>query len=154
MKTPNKLTFSDSTSKIKVDEEALIFGTTYKLQYIDPFLFLVYQLRRFSLDAKLLVVIGYGFGDEHINGILAQALAGATNKRLVAVTFRDSEESDGQQKFRQYVSGQLKLPTDDPRLVIEVSRARDFLEGSLTLSKISAYFPPEESIFEEAEEKT
>jgi hypothetical protein len=65
-----KLTFSDSTSKIKVDDGQIIFGPKYKLQYVDPFLFLVYQLRRLSLEAKLILVVGYGFADEHINGIL------------------------------------------------------------------------------------
>jgi hypothetical protein len=39
-------------------------------------LFLVYQLRRLSLEAKLILVVGYGFADEHINGILQQALRG------------------------------------------------------------------------------
>jgi len=41
----NKITFSDRTSKISVEDGVLIFGTAYKLQYLDPFLFLVYQLR-------------------------------------------------------------------------------------------------------------
>ena len=78
--TNRKLTFSDSTSKIKVDEGELIFGTTYKLQYVDPFLFLVYQLRRRSLESRLMIVVGYGFADEHINGILGQALRGDLRK--------------------------------------------------------------------------
>jgi hypothetical protein len=76
-----KLTFSDSTSKIRVEEGELIFGLTYNLQYVDPFPFLVYQLRRLSLDAKLLLTVGYGFGDEYINGILAQALRGAAPEK-------------------------------------------------------------------------
>jgi hypothetical protein len=75
-----KLTFSDSTSKIKVDDGQIIFGPKYKLQYVDPFLFLVYQLRRLSLEAKLILVVGYGFADEHINGILWQALRGSPDK--------------------------------------------------------------------------
>ena len=43
--------YSDSPSTIEADDIALIFGTSYKLQYVDPFLFLVYELRRWTLDA-------------------------------------------------------------------------------------------------------
>jgi hypothetical protein len=50
-----KLTYSDSSSTIKIEESSLIFGTAYKLQYVDPFLFLVYQLRRWSLEARLIL---------------------------------------------------------------------------------------------------
>ena len=130
--TTSKLTFSDSPSTIRIEEGVLIFGTTYKLQYVDPFLFLVYQLRRLSLDARLLLVIGYGFGDEHINGILAQALRGDQGKRLVAVMFCGSENSED--SLRKFVSAQLGLEKDDSRLVIKISRARTFLEETLNLA--------------------
>lgn len=61
------VSYSDSPSKIADERVALIFGTSYKLQYVDPFLFLAYQLRRWTLDAaRLVVAIGYGFMDEHI----------------------------------------------------------------------------------------
>lgn len=145
----SKLTFSDSTSKIKVEDGVLIFGTTYKLQYVDPFLFLVYQLRRLSLDARLLLVIGYGFGDEHINGILAQALRVDQGKRLVAVMFSDSDEADPEVNLRRFVSRQLGFGSDDGRLVIQVARAKEFLQEKLSLSEVSRHFPPEESMFED-----
>ena len=70
-----KVTYSDSPTTIDDDDTALIFGTSYKLQYVDPFLFLAYELRRWSLDAaRLIVCVGYGFNDDHINGILQQSL--------------------------------------------------------------------------------
>ncbi len=149
-----KLTFSDSTSKIRVEDGELIFGLTYKLQYVDPFLFLVYQLRRLSLDAKLLLTVGYGFGDEHINGVLAQALRGAAHKRLVAITsfgdLSNLQQSAAEQSFRDYVAKQLGFENrDDPRLVIRVSKAKEFLADKLTLAEMSKHFPPEETIFED-----
>jgi len=157
VRDPNngKLTYSDSTSKIKVDEGELIFGTTYKLQYVDPFLFLVYQLRRLSLEAKLLLVVGYGFGDEHINGILQQALRGGQDKRIVAVTWFgdgliDNERIKQTNRFRSFVSKQLGLEDDqDPRLVVELSSARKFLGEELSLTAMTTHFPVEESLFEE-----
>ena len=144
----SRLTYSDSTSKIRVEDGLLIFGTTYKLQYVDPFLFLVYQLRRISLDAKLLLVIGYGFGDEHINGILAQALRADSSrvKRLVAVTVC---EEGNEQKLRKFIAERLGTEDSDPRLVINSCGAKPFLETGLNLMKLSRHFPPEEPIFEE-----
>lgn len=150
-----KLTFSDSTSKIKPDDGALIFGTSYKLQYVDPFLFLVYQLRKLSLEARLILVIGYGFGDEHINGILKQALRGSPEKRLVAVTWfgngvSQEEVERKRERFRAFVSGQLGFEaSNDPRLVVEVERAQAFIGEQLSLEEMSKHFPPEEMLFEE-----
>jgi len=149
----NKLTFSDSTSTIRAEEGEMIFGTTYKLQYVDPFLFLVYQLRRLSLEAKLLLVIGYGFGDEHINGILAQALRGSPDKRLVTVTIAGGDTSEQQilakDQFKEYVAKQLNLEKSDSRLVFEWFAAKKFLTDYLTLSQMGKHFPEEEEIFEE-----
>jgi hypothetical protein len=149
-----RLSFSDSTAKIKVDDGQIIFGITYKLQYVDPFLFLMYQLRRMSLEAKLLLVIGYGFADEHINGILRQALRGSPDKRLIAVTWSGEPRDDGERqsteaKFRELVTHQLALQPNDQRLVIEVSPAKRFLGQELTLTGVSKHFPPAESIFDE-----
>ena len=77
--------YSDSTSAIRDDDIALIFGTSYKLQYVDPFLFLAYELRRWTLDAaRVVVCVGYGFNDEHINGILGQALRQNCERKLLA----------------------------------------------------------------------
>ena len=64
----------------------LIFGTDYKLQYIDPYLFYAYEFRQYSLDASVILTIGYSFRDEHINGILAQALHNDPKRRIVVVT--------------------------------------------------------------------
>ena len=51
-----------------------------KLQYVDPFLFLANEFRKWTLESKLIISIGYGFGDEHINGILGQALKKSREK--------------------------------------------------------------------------
>ena len=47
------LTF-DASSRIAHEDAALIFGTSYKLQYRDPFLFLVYEFRKWVLESKLI----------------------------------------------------------------------------------------------------
>jgi hypothetical protein len=148
-----KLTFSDSTSKIKVDDGQIVFGLTYKLQSVDPFLFLVYQLRRLSLEARLILVVGYGFADEHINGILRQALRGSLDKRLIAVTWsgdvREGEEQKRAIRFKSFISKQLDLPETDERVIVQMSPANRFLGEELSLAAVSKYFPQAESLFEE-----
>jgi hypothetical protein len=148
-----KLTFSDSTSKIKVDDGQIIFGLTYKLQYVDPFLFLVYQLRRLSLEAKLIIVVGYGFADDHINGILRQALRRSPEKRLIAVTWsgdvRNGEEEECANKFRLFICKQLDLTDVDGKVIVRMSPAKRFLGEELCLASVSEYFPQGESLFDE-----
>jgi hypothetical protein len=144
-----KLTYSDSSSTIKIEESSLIFGTAYKLQYVDPFLFLVYQLRRWSLEARLVLVVGYGFRDEHINAILCQALRANVGKQLLAVMWDGSSVDDGAvQRFKHFVTKELGLESDKQVNVI-VSSAKDFLGEQLSLATVSQFFPPEEELFQE-----
>jgi hypothetical protein len=151
-KQTGRLTFSDSSSAIKEDDIALIFGTSYKLQYVDPFLFLVYQLRRLSLEARLIVIVGYGFCDDHINGILGQALRSDKDKRLLAVLWNNDDvvldEEQRQMKLRKFVTGQLDLEQIDDRVNVIFATAKQFLGEQLSLSMVSRYFPPEEDIFQ------
>lgn len=149
-----KLTFSDSTAKITPELGELIFGTTYKLQYIDPYLFLAYQFRRRSLDARLLIAVGYGFGDEHINAIVGQALNSDPSKKLVAVT-RLSTDERGKvvqsecDKFRNFVVNQLKLKAGQAaQIVIRGSGAKQFLTQELTLAEMTKIFPKVDSVFD------
>jgi hypothetical protein len=112
---------------------------------------LVYQLRRLSLDARLLIVIGYGFGDEHINGILAQALRANTDKRIIAVNWIGDkaapETQDKERRFRLFVEKQLELEDSDARLVMLNVKAQPYLEGQLSLDSVGSYFPPEKNLF-------
>jgi hypothetical protein len=147
----SKLTFSDSTSTIKTEDSQIIFGLTYKLQYVDPFLFLVYQLRRRSLEAKLLLVIGYGFADEHINGILAQALRRAPDKRLLVVTYAPSSNSREKQTadYVAFVGKQLELTDSDGKVCVHIAKAEKFLGEELSLAMVSSFFPEVEGIFDD-----
>jgi hypothetical protein len=70
----------------------LIFGTDYKMQYIDPYLFFAYEFRRYSLESRVILAIGYSFRDDHINGIIAQALQKKRDRVLMAVSPTASED--------------------------------------------------------------
>ncbi|UTC64964.1 SIR2 family protein [Treponema sp. OMZ 788] len=86
----------EESGKILPEETAIIFGTAYKLQYLDPFLFLVNVFRKKTLDnnTKTIFCIGYSFNDEHINGIIAQALKKDKNKRIISISPVKDEESE------------------------------------------------------------
>ena len=136
--------YSDSPSTIGFDDIALIFGTSYKLQYIDPFLFLVYELRRWTLDAaRLVVCIGYGFNDEHINGILRQSLAQNCERKLLAVT---GQEDEGVAKKR--IADQLEV--SQTQVVVRPCGAKEFLERGLTIAALAELFPSESDLIPES----
>lgn len=94
----------------------LIFGTEYKMQYIDPYLFYAYELRKYSLSAEIIVTIGYGFRDEHINGILEQALKNDRERKLLII----SPDAD---KLRE------KFPGLSNQLIARNEGAKEFLQS-------------------------
>ncbi len=140
----DRVTYFDVTASIDDKKAAIIFGTSYKLQYVDPFLFLVYELRRWSLDARLIVCIGYGFNDPHINGILQQSLRQNQERQLLAVV-GPSDDSSG---FAvESVSDKLKVGVN--QIVAKSEGAREFFESSLTISSLADLFPAEVDLIPE-----
>ena len=144
-----RVRYFDSTSSIDEEDIALIFGTSYKLQYVDPFLFLVYELRRWTLDAaRVIVSIGYGFNDEHINGILQQALRQNVERKLLAVV--GPGEGDDETRAQNWITEQLGVRSE--QIVARACGAREFLEGGLTIDALSELFPPGEHLILELDD--
>lgn len=123
-----ELTFSDDTSR--VENPDLIFGTNYKLQYIDPYLFSAYEFRKYSLEAKLITTIGYGFGDEHINSILAQALKNNSQRKLLCVGLNINEE-----KLKKAL-----LLENSEQFSVKEKKAKDYLENDLKIEELKNLF--------------
>lgn len=139
----NKVTYSDTPSSIPSNKIALIFGTAYKLQYIDPFLFYVYELRRWSLDsARAIICIGYGFNDDHVNGILEQSLRQDNKRRLLAVIGPRPPADQTNEQKRIFKS----LNANKDQVTVLFSGAKKFLEKKLTIQSISELFPPDENL--------
>ena len=140
-----RVTYSDSTASIGPGNMALIFGTSYKLQYVDPFLFLAYELRRWTLDAaRIIVCIGYGFNDDHINGILQQSLRQNLDRKLLAVV------GQGDADAKQRICKQLNI--DNNQIEAKGCGAKEFLNKHLTLDFLGGLFPQEEDLIEELED--
>lgn len=141
MHDDGRVTYVDSASTIEDDAVAIIFGTSYKLQYIDPFLFLAYEFRRWTLDAaKIIICIGYGFNDEHINGILRQSLKQDERRKLVAIV--GPIDDDGEiRRVEENIS--ILLHVENDRIKIICKRAKDYLKNELNIESLREILPVE-----------
>lgn len=142
----NEVTYLDAPVSIADENIAIIFGDSYKLQYVDPFLLLAYELRRWSLEARLIVCVGYGFNDDHINGILQQSLLRNPERKLLAIVgpAMDSNSGEGAGKS---VSEKLAVKAD--QIIEERKRASEFFTSGLTISYLKELFPSDEDLFPE-----
>ncbi len=139
------LTYYDDIGLI--NQHAIIFGTYQKLEYRDPFLFLTYEFRRWTLESRIIVVIGYGFADEHINMIIRQALADKPDRTLVAVgpSSGISETSD---RVKEIATAVDYSNTD--QIKVSLSNASKFMSDYNHKDKLKSFLPPEDlSLFED-----
>ncbi len=65
----------------------LIFGITNKLQSVDPFLHLSYTFSQLVKKTKIIVTIGYGFGDDYINQMILQGFSIGSDKVMIVVSY-------------------------------------------------------------------
>ncbi len=141
----------------------LIFGTRMKVKAHDPYLYYVYQFRTFTLNAKLIIVCGYGFFDSHINDILHQALLSNTEQKVLICHFPYGEQklmieagkADElkEQLIKDYKSAsKLNLPIESEQISIEFGSAKGFFENCLHMDYVEDLFPvdEEEEIFFDA----
>jgi hypothetical protein len=119
------------------DDSAIIFGTSYKLQYLDPFLFLVYEFRRRTLEntTKIILCIGYSFNDEHINGILGQSLKADNERIIIAVYPLFGKKKD---EVKNGIREKLKLKNISSIHIID-QLAKDFFTSTFSTKKIEEY---------------
>lgn len=130
------LTYSDEVNR--VGNPDLIFGTNYKLQYVDPYLFYAYELRKYSLEAKLIITIGYGYYDEHINGIIGQALKNKKDTKLIIDLYKETGNATmHKDKIAKDIANRLNISSK--QLVVENMKASEFLKECLNLEELNNY---------------
>ena len=140
------VTYFDTTSNISNEKIALIFGTSYKLQYVDPFLFLAYEFRRWTLDAaRIIVCVGYGFNDDHINGILQQSLRQNRDRKLLAIV--GHSDNDTIFNTEQHIAELLKASRN--QIIVRKWNAKDFFNEKLDINFLSNLFPAETTLLPE-----
>ena len=119
------LFYVEQTESIEPEHMEVIFGRDFKLEAADPYLFYAYEFRKFTLIARLIVVIGYGFGDGHINKMLTQALRDEPDRRLLAIT---NCADEGVEARRGEVCQELDVPKE--RVIVQQGTAKQFLEDA------------------------
>lgn len=120
----------------------IVFGTNVKMQAVDPYLFYLYEFRRYALAAQVIVIIGYSFNDAHINDLLKQSLEADGSRRLLIVNPAYKDVRDVEEKLA------LSKPEETAAQVTVLQKgARDFLTSDLTVDYISSLLPKAELPF-------
>ncbi len=110
---------------VKPEEMEVIFGRDFKMEAADPYLFFAYEFRKFALETKVIVVIGYGFADTHINKMITQSVQSDKNRRIIVVARCDTNELEK----RRCAIGQMLELKEEQYMQIEIcsGAASDFL---------------------------
>ncbi|MFA6962202.1 MAG: SIR2 family protein [Opitutaceae bacterium] len=118
-------------------EMQVIFGREFKLEAGDPYLFYAFEFRRSTLDARAIVTMGYGFGDDHINKMLTQALRHDPNKRLVVI----ANVKDDQEAALRASNVAKRLGVSDSFVKVLAGSAKTFLQRTDLDTVIQEFLP-------------
>ncbi|MBH1971655.1 hypothetical protein FK216_10215 [Moraxellaceae bacterium AER2_44_116] len=116
-----------------VNNAQLIFGTSVKMNSLDPYLYYIYEFRKYTKnkDLRFMIIVGYSFSDDHINNIITQALKANTYLKLIVVTY--IAESDNAELAQEKDRVCKKIQVDNDRVIWEIFGAKLFLEEKLTI---------------------
>ena len=120
-------------------EPDLIFGTDTKLQSIDPYLYYVYSFRKHSLEAKLIIIIGYSFSDIYINDLIKQALNNNKSRKIISVA-----PHFGEKNLQATIMKKIGVEDESQVILLDMS-ASDFLERELTVKTMSNHIGGDEN---------
>jgi hypothetical protein len=115
----------EQNAGIEPEQMEVIFGREFKLEAADPYLFYAYEFRKFTLEAKLVVTIGYGFGDAHINKMLSQSLKDDGNRRILAICHC----KDGDAVVKRAAEVTRELDAQGAQVIVRPGTAKEFLES-------------------------
>ncbi|HUW77502.1 MAG TPA: SIR2 family protein [Candidatus Nanopelagicaceae bacterium] len=76
------------------DSLALVFGQTAKIRSEGPFLAMLLELEKFMLTTERLVIVGYSFGDEHINSAIRRWMRRSKSPKVSIINPAISEWTD------------------------------------------------------------
>lgn len=123
----------------------LIFGMVNKMQSIDPFLHLFFTFSDQLKKTKLLVAVGYSFGDNHINQMIFQAMSLDDRKRIIAV---DLNSTTAEETYRRNFSigasfadaGRVCFAPHDAKEMLERDLLKALIEEQLELATTEGPF--------------
>lgn len=131
-----------------IDDYQLIFGTTYKLSYQDPFLYQISELRKFSGRARLIIAIGYGFNDDHINEIIGKSMSQRAEVKLLSVDYIQDGTEDKVAARRDYIKKKLQFENmENSRVIIYADGAKTFLDKQFCRKYVESLLEDESAPF-------
>lgn len=125
----------------KIINHEIIFGTRQKVKAYDPFLFFIYEFREYCIKAKLIIISGYGFWDDHINKIIKQALLENQDKILLVNIY----EGEFTKKATELAERLGMESSKQIRVVI--GKASIFFKENVSLEYVNSLFPDEDLPF-------
>ncbi|HVZ87361.1 MAG TPA: SIR2 family protein [Polyangia bacterium] len=129
----------EQIESVDADKMEVIFGREFKLEAADPYLFYAYRFRALSLETKLIVSLGYGFGDPHINKMLTQSLRNDDQRRLLVIK-RDAGDC---KHAAQAIAKQLDLDlARADQVIVQQGSAKTFLETAQLAEQLVSLIPP------------
>ena len=140
-----EICFIDSPSSIRHSEGVVIFAEAHKLRAAEPYLYLAYELRRWSLQARMLVTIGYGFQDSHINEILRQSMLRGKDKGAVLFSVGSPFSGTGDRaafESKQAAQIAVTMQVEAHRVIYRASGAREFLKREFSVSTLAEHLTP------------
>jgi hypothetical protein len=133
----NLVSVDHAGSNIPASAMQVIFGRDFKLEAGDPYLFYAFEFRRCTLEARVIVVIGYSFSDDHINKMLAQALRHDDQKQVVVI-----DQAKDQVSASNHAANIAKrLNVSNTRVVVLQGSAKAFLESQDLASTVLSFLP-------------
>lgn len=131
-----------------IDDYQLIFGTTYKLSYQDPFLYQISELRKFSGRARLIIAIGYGFNDDHINEIIGKSMSQRDDVKLLSVDYIQDGTEDKVAARRDYIKKKLQSENmENSRVNVYADGAKTFLDKQFCRKYVESLLEDESAPF-------
>jgi len=138
--TTKKLYRVEQIANVDADKLELIFGREFKMEAADPYLFFAYRFRELTLGAKLIVALGYGFGDSHINKMISQSLRNDPNQRLVVVQRCSGAELAARKKDEVRTTLELNADRAD-QIIIEQGSVKEFFERNNLAAQLTQHIP-------------
>jgi hypothetical protein len=112
----------------------LIFGTAHKLSPREPFLTMTYMFSQQVLRTTILAIVGYSFGDEHVNQIIRQGIEKNSKLRVLVVGPRAKK----QMETFPFLQGRKPRVTDLNMRAEEALTKGDLLKALRTLLERSS----------------
>jgi hypothetical protein len=103
----------------------LIFGTAHKLSPREPFLSMTYSFSQKILTTTVLAIVGYSFGDEHVNQIIRQGVEKNSKLRVLVV----GPTAKQQIETISFLQGRQPRVTDLNKKAEEALTRGDFLKA-------------------------